>query len=242
MTRTEPRPRLTAGGIGTALLVALAVAALVGLGLWQVRRLHWKEDLIARIAAARSARPAPIGQLLASGQDLGFRRAALVCDDIEQRPYVKLFSVLDGRAGFRVIASCPLSAGPYGSVLVDRGFVDQDEAGRFTAQGGRPGVGLLTGVLRAPDPKTFVTPPNEPGAGLWYARDVNAMSARLGGVRPLPLFFMLDAPAALPGGPVPAALPVNLPNNHLQYAVTWFGLAAALIGVYVASLFKRRSS
>lgn len=241
MTLAERGPRSAAGAIVSAVLVAIAAAALVGLGVWQVRRLHWKEDLIARIAAARTAQPVPIDRLLASRQDVAFRRAILECGDLERRPYLKLFSVLDGHAGFRVIVSCPLEGGAYGSVLVDRGFVDEDRGEQFAALVGRPDVGPETGVLRLPDPKTFVTPPNDPGAGLWYARDTQAMSARLGGARPLPYFFMLDGPASAPGGPVLAPLPVNLPNNHLQYAVTWFGLAAALVGVYVATLFKRRS-
>jgi surfeit locus 1 family protein len=65
------------------------------------------------------------------------------------------------------------------------------------------------------------------------------MARALGAHAPAPLFLMLESPAPRGFGPTPSALPAEIPNNHLQYAVTWFGLAAALLGVYLASLWRR---
>jgi surfeit locus 1 family protein len=78
-------------------------------------------------------------------------------------------------------------------------------------------------------------------SGEFFSRDVVAIAAALGAPAPAPVFFMLESPAPRGLGPRPAPVPTNIPNNHLGYALTWFGLAAALIGVYVASLRSRRA-
>ena len=94
-------------------------------------------------------------------------------------------------------------------------------------------------MLRKGDLRNFLTPPNQPGQGLWYWRDIGAMAASLGAPDPAPTFLMLERPAPQGIGPVPAAVPVDIPNNHLGYALTWFGLAATLLGVYLASVWRR---
>jgi surfeit locus 1 family protein len=95
-------------------------------------------------------------------------------------------------------------------------------------------------VLRRGDSANAFTPPNQPAQNLWYARDIPAMARALGVSDPAPVFMMLEAPAPKGLAPTPAPLPADIPNNHLQYAITWFGLAAALAGVYLASLWRRR--
>jgi surfeit locus 1 family protein len=142
--------------------------------------------------------------------------------------------------GFRIITACHLASAPYGSILVDRGFMPQNDAARLVpGQGARLTV-PITGVLRRGDPPNAFTPPNQPAQNLWYSRDVPAMAQTLGVAAPAPVFLMLESPAPKGFGPPPAPLPTDIPNNHLQYAVTWFGLAAALAGVYLASLWRRR--
>ena len=224
-----------------SLLTALALAILIGLGLWQVRRLHWKEGLLARIHALQSAPPRSLAAALSGPLDapeLDFTRVTADCPAIETTPYLRLYAVWDAVAGYRIITACRLTGGGFGSILVDRGFVRQEQAAAI-----RPGAilaGPIVGVLRKGDKPTFVTPPNDARQNLWYWRDIPAMAATLGAGRPAPTYLMLESPAPAGGLPAPAPIPLNIPNSHLQYAVTWFGLAAALVGVYLASLWRRR--
>jgi surfeit locus 1 family protein len=226
--------------LGMTLVTLVALAVLVGLGVWQVQRLHWKEGLLVRIHALQAAPPRPLEPVLrdtAHGGDVEFTRVSANCADIETTPFVRLWAVPDARSGYRIITACRLSGAPYGSILVDRGFIALDDVAKMPQ-----GVRLrrsIVGVLRKGDRPNAFTPPNQPAQNLWYSRDVPAMARALGVSAPAPAFLMLEAPAPPNGGPEPSALPGEIPNNHLQYAITWFGLAAALAGVYLASLWRR---
>ncbi|MDR3513191.1 MAG: SURF1 family protein [Caulobacteraceae bacterium] len=246
---TSSRPSGRSGGVRQGFPVVMtlftlaAMALLIGLGVWQVKRLHWKERLLAQIAAAEAGPPEPLAVVLArasDGRDVDYTRVQADCPDIETTPYLRLYAVKDAGAGYRIITACRIEGSAYGSVLVDRGFVAQDDARRLRPGAGQALVQPVVGILRRGDPRTFVTPENLPGQGLWYWRDIPAMAASLGAGRPAPTFLMLQAPAPRGFGPTPAAVPADIPNNHLQYAVTWFGLAAALAGVYLAMLWRRR--
>jgi surfeit locus 1 family protein len=98
----------------------------------------------------------------------------------------------------------------------------------------------LVGVLRPPEPANFVTPANTPER--WYWRDIPAMAKALGAARPAPVFLMAET-STNPGWPAlePRVLPAEIANRHLEYALTWYGLAGALACVYAAMLWKRRT-
>jgi surfeit locus 1 family protein len=226
--------------IVSGVLCLIGVAILVGLGVWQLQRLAWKEDLLRRIAALQTAPAKPLGAVLGAGGDMDYVRASFACPDLERRPMLRMFGVREGVAGYRLIAACPVSTGGASSILVDRGFVSLEKADGAMQPGRAVLPGPVVGVLRKGDKATFVTPKNRVEANLWYSRDVPAMAAKLGAAAPAPVFLMLEQPAPAPGGPVPAPVPIDIPNRHLEYALTWFGLAAALVGVYVAMLFRRR--
>ena len=222
-----------------AVATAIGIVILIGLGIWQVQRLHWKEGLLARIAALQSASPQPLDGVLrraANDPDIDYVRVRATCPDIETAPYLRLYSVKDGYAGWRIIAACPLTGGSYGAILVDRGFLDQ----RLKLTVGQTLSTPIVGILRRGDTRNFVTPRNDPAQNLWYGRDIAAMAQALGVSKPAPTYLMLEQPAPPPGGPAVAPLPSDIPNNHLQYAITWFGLALALAGVYAASLWRKR--
>ena len=231
--------------VGLTLAVGVALAILIGLGVWQVQRLKWKTDLLHRIAALQAAPAQPIGPVLArlkAGADVAYSRVALSCPGVETQPTLREFSVYQGVAGYRLVTACPVAEAPYRSILVDRGFVAQlgDQAPREVP--GQPVSAPVVGVLRSGGERTFVTPPNKPAENQWYWRDVPAMVSQLHAADPAPLFLMLESPSPPSGEPRPAPLPLDIPNNHLGYAITWFGLAAALVGVYLAMLFRKRTS
>lgn len=244
-SRRLKRARRPGFPVGLTIATALAMALLVGLGVWQIQRLHWKEHLLAQIAATQSEPPEPLAVALrqaADGLDIDYRRVQADCPDIETTPFIKLYAVNAAGAGSRIITACRLAAGPYDSILVDRGYVADADVARLRPGAGQPLARAIVGLLRRGDARNFVTPPNQPAQGLWYWRDIPAIARTLAAPRPAPTFLMLQSPAPSGFGPTPQALPLDIPNNHLGYAITWFGLALTLAGVYLAMLWRRRRS
>ena len=238
---SPPRRRL-----GLTLLFLLALATLISLGVWQLQRLAWKQDLLDRIALAQAKPAVALTEALEAhrdGMEVEYARVVTDCPGLDQARYVKLFSVRDGVLGFRAISPCEVDDATWGSILVDRGFVAEAEAARLpaldrTQTEHRP----VVGVLRLPEPPTFVTPEDRPAENAWFRRDIPAMAKALGAAAPAPLFLMLESPPPAGFGPTPAPLPASISNRHLGYAITWFGLAAALAAVYAAMLLKGRRS
>ena len=238
--RTEPAGR-TRFPVGLTLAAAVGLAILVALGMWQLQRLTWKEALLARIAKLETAAPMPVATALdgaASPADLDMIRVRVDCPGLSRAAYVELFGLKDGTAGRRLISACPVASIRYRTLLVDRGFVAEDVSARPGAEGPLGPVSV-TGVLRAPDPPSIFTPKADPASRLWFNRDIPAMASTLDASRPAPVMLMAETASnpefsALSPAPIPAAIS----NRHLEYALTWFGLAAALLGVYGALLRK----
>jgi len=214
---------------------AAALALLLTLGTWQLQRLGWKTGLITAAEAAADAPPAPLAEVLATPAP-EFRRVIVDCPGLAAAPTVGLRSIQDGNAGVRRLALCPLPGAP--PILVDLGFVAQD-APPPPLTPPAPGPVRVEGVLRDGGRPGPMTPP--PADGLFYGRDATAMAAALGHtgqVQPLTLFATSsvrpDWPALQPSAPPPA-----FANNHLGYALTWYGLALVLTGFYIA-LVRRR--
>lgn len=229
-----PQPRRA--GLSWALLLAslLVLAALLALGTWQVQRLQWKEGLIARIEARIAAAPVSLDRietLHAEGGDIDYRPVRLdgTYDHAGERHY---FATWRGQSGFYVHTPLRLEDGRF--LFVNRGFVPYDRKEAATRPQGQTVGGVrITGLARAapPEKPSFIVPDNEPGKNLFYWKDLEAMAASAGlPERSEVLPFFVDADdTANPGGlPVGGVTRINLPNNHLQYAITWYGLALAL--------------
>ncbi len=219
--------------IGLTIVTAISLVILIVLGGWQVQRLAWKSDVLARIEAAKTAAVTPADALLAKGGDLDFRRASLDCPPAAFARQIELYGLIEGQPVRRLIIACPTASG---TLLVDQGYV----ADTVSARIGPPAAPIrIEGILRTPD-KPGPFNPAAPQDGLWYGRDVPAMARALGAVDPAPVFLFASAPvraewAALKPAPVPA----QIANRHLEYALTWFGLAGALIAIYAAMLWRR---
>lgn len=225
-----------------ALVAALAFAFLVGLGVWQLQRLAWKEAIVARIAARAKAAPQPLPPRA--------EWAALRPDDYDYRRVRVSGRFVQGKVARVFRPSAPGGAsgeGPgyvflapfetaEGVVVVNRGFAPLARADDIAAP--PAGETEVEGLMRPPEPRNAFTPPDAPGKGVWYTRDGPAIAAALG--------FRQAAPFTIDADPVPGvALPrggateMSFPNNHLSYALTWFGLAAALAAVFVLRLRRR---
>ena len=217
---------------------AIGVVILCGLGFWQVQRLHWKEGLLAQLAANAAAAPIDLATADAVQRDgrsiefvrIGFR--ATYKFDAE----MKMISTFEGGPGWTIITPAVTPGGQ--AVLVDRGQVPAD---RLESYDKPQGEVEITGIIRQyANGRARFDPDNDAAKNQWYWWDIPAMlqaSHLPGNGKPLPFVVQL-LPAAvtadLPRPPEPRA---NLSNNHLGYAITWFGLALVLL--VIAGLFLR---
>ena len=230
-----------------AISTAIALAILLSLGTWQLSRLGWKQDLLARIDALSGSPAQPLAVVLhriEEGRDVEFTRVQVDCADPTAQT-VQLYALHEGRPGWRPVLACRLDSSPATSILVDLGF-RPGEAGAApvdTPVELPPGVALI-GVLRKPTPESWyewLVPraPSEDGRQ-WFRRDIVGMAAALGVPDPVPAMLVLETPQ-IPGL-TPAPLPTGLSNRHLEYALTWYGLALALAAVYIALLVRDRKA
>lgn len=226
--------------IATLALIVSSLALLIALGTWQVHRLHWKETLLSDIAERRAMPPIGVeklGAILASGGPIDYRPVDLTGTFDNSREQF-FFATFNGATGYFVYTPLKLVSGEY--IFVNRGFVPydlKDPAKRKAGELG--GVVTLTGLARsrlAGKPSWFV-PDNDLKKNIFYWKDLDAMTRHAGLEKSKVLQFFVDAnDAPNPGGlPIGGVTQFDFPNNHLQYAVTWYGLAAALAvitGVY----------
>ena len=233
------------GLLGFTALMLAAFVVLIGLGLWQLQRLEWKEGLIAKIEARTKAPPIGLedaAAMAAQGEDPSYYRVRVSgrFDHAKERYLFALSK--EGSAGWHVIA--PLKTEDGETVLIDRGFVpDNLRAPALRSKGEVEGVVAVTGIVRLPDRQGRFTPDNEPEANRWFWRDKDALARSMfpgESVRVAPFFLEAEKGEAPGGWPEGGQTRLDLPNNHLQYAITWFLLAAALLGVYGAYVWKAK--
>jgi surfeit locus 1 family protein len=233
-------PRGRAGLVSAALCTLVAVVILLGLGTWQLERKRSKEALIETLARRLAATPAElppraIWPRLDPAQD-EFRRVAFRAQFLPDREALVYTSGSAFRTdvsgpGYWVFASASLPDGAV--VVVNRGFVPQGGLERRGQAQGEPGASLdIVGVLRWPEARGAFTPADEPEKNLWFVRDPGAIAAAKGWGAVAPFFVEQEAPVPPGGWPRPGRLTVQLRNEHLQYALIWYGLALALIVVF----------
>jgi surfeit locus 1 family protein len=223
-----------------AVLAALAV--LVGLGTWQMLRRAEKHQLIARIAAQTAAPPIFLPVDVADPATLDYRRVTVTGRFLHAREMHLLNRVRDGVAGVHVITPLVRDDGP--TVLVDRGWAPASRPADDSRLVGRPsGRQTITGIARVPAAPGAFTPPNEPARGLWFSLDIGRMASAQGGAPVAPLVVVSDM---APGErwPYPAGAPprIDLRDDHLQYALTWYSLAVVLVVVVVIARRRKTSS
>lgn len=221
---------------GLALFATLVgVAGLLGLGLWQLERLEWKEGLIARVEARATAepQPLPIDWAHTNAARDEYRRVRLTGHFLHDRETLTQ-AVTERGGGYWVLT--PLVT-PEATVLVNRGFVPPERRDPATrAEGQVAGEVTVTGLLRMSEPGGGFLRENDPAADRWYSRDVAAIAAARGLERVAPWFVDADATPVPGGWPLGGLTVLRFANNHLSYALTWFALAAGLAGVAVYAI------
>ena len=237
---TDARPRRHSAGflILFSMAAVLAVAGLVSLGVWQVHRLAWKRDLIAKVESRIHANPVP-APTSAKGDD-AYRRVIATGHYLHDRSTLVQAATMRG-AGFWVLT--PLMTDRRFTLLVNRGFIPPDARNSYS----RPeGSVQITGLMRLSEPGGGFLRSNDPAANRWYSRDVAAIAAARQLHTPVANYF-IDSEGSGP----PSSLPVGgltvlaFPNSHLSYALTWFALAAMAAAAYIfvmRQLWKERRS
>ena len=229
------RPRLWPS---VATLVGLAV--LLWLGTWQLQRLEWKRGLIEHARAQLAAPPVPVP---ADGlADLELRRLALTGTYLHDAAFAFGFTAQDGASGSRLITPFRLDDGRV--VLVDRGWLPSDLLPPHVPKGlQREGRVAVEGIgrWRGDWHRTWLTPADAPGERRWYGWDVPAMAAATGLAIEL-LEVVLERSEGPAGLPRAEPVSVDLPNDHLGYALTWYGLAFVLVVIYVLFSTNRSGS
>lgn len=223
-----------------AAATALALAALIALGAWQMQRLAWKRELIANVESRLGSAPEPFHDVdarAAGGESVEYQpvEAAGVFDHAQER---RVYGLFEGAPGVYVFAPLVTESGV---VWVNRGFAPDAFADPRTRASEAPrGAVVVRGLYRRPErPRGFekmVRPTDVPSAGLFYTRDP-ALFGQIGAAE-----GYIDIAADASAGPWPrgGVTRVEFSNRHLEYALTWFGLAGALVGVFIAASVRRR--
>ncbi len=228
--------------VSLACLVAFAV--LTGLGVWQTKRLFWKNELIDQIISRATSEPISLDRVLemvSKGQDIRFVRVS-VSGTYQHDSELHFYTIHESEPGWRVVT--PLTASNRNVVLIDRGFVPISGKEQTVRQEGiQLGTVDLVGTVRVDyAPKGNFTRNNIPERNRWYWLDRPAVFkvANITGAAT----FVIQLETQDHTGEWPKALKVSprLPNNHLSYALTWFGMALGLVIVFVVAIVKNRKA
>lgn len=228
-----------------ALMTLAGLAVLVGLGVWQLERKQWKDGLIADVERGLRETPAPLDDPPGLWRALAQHeyRPVTATGTFRHKDERHVFAVEDGVAGWHIMTPLDMAKGL--TVIVNRGFVPEELKDPATRKAGEiEGEVTVTGLVRQPGHATWFTPAEDRARNIWYWRDLDGMIASFGpdaGQRRYVSFF-IDAKAepANPGGwPKGGITHLDIPNRHLEYAITWFGLAAALMAVFSVYAWPR---
>jgi surfeit locus 1 family protein len=224
----------------------VALAILLSLGTWQVQRMHWKEQLLADIAERRVATPMPLAELeamAARGEDIEYRPVSVtgVFANNRERHF---FATWHGQTGFYVYTPLQLADGRF--LFVNRGFVPfEAKEPEMRKQGQLTGEQTVIGLARSrlSEKPSAIVPENDLSKNIFYWKDLDTMASSTGIPADRLVPFFVDAGEAKnpKGLPIGGVTQFDLPNNHLQYVVTWYGLALALIGVALYAVLRRKS-
>lgn len=224
------------GLVPLTIFALIGIALLVGLGVWQLQRLEWKEALIARIDARSKGTPISLDKALRIAKER--RNPSYYRVQVEGRFHHDkeryLYAIGDGEQGWHVIT--PMETVNGNMVLIDRGFVPHDLKDPSARPAGQvESVVSVNGILRTPEVQTVFTPDNEPVANRWFWRDLGGMARSMfpdGTIQVAPFFIEAEV-SEIPGGwPKGGQTQLLITNNHLQYVLTWFSLALVLLVIY----------
>ncbi len=228
-------------------VLALAgLAVLIGFGTWQLERKRWKEDLLAKIAARVNALPVPLSEAerrLRAGEDIEYLHV-IASGRFHHEKERYLYSPAPSGLAWHVYAPLELTDGRI--VWINRGAVpDAMKEPAKRRPGQVEGDQHVAGLIRVQQDRPRFAPENNAAGNIWYWPELPAMTASAFSqpVKSAPLAIDADARPEPPGGlPKGGVTRIALPNRHLEYALTWYGLALALTAVYFSFVVNRLRS
>ncbi len=228
------RPRLV-----PTLITVVGVTLLLGLGTWQVFRLAEKNAINALRAERAGAPAVPLPARIDDPGAWAFRRVAVTGEFRHDRELYLHARSLNGNTGYHVVTPLVRPDGP--PVLVNRGWIPYERKDPATRTAGQvKGTVTVEGILRFDARRGWLMPDNDPTRNVWFWYDLPAMAEAAGVPDAAPLYIEAGATANPGGVPIGGQTQIQLPNNHLQYALTWYALAIALAVIYIVS--QRRPS
>ncbi|TBW34969.1 SURF1 family protein [Siculibacillus lacustris] len=228
--------------IAPAIATLVAAAILAGLGTWQVRRLAWKRDLIATVEARTRAPATPAPSLpeaaVIDPDALDWRHVRIEgrwLPGLQARVHAVVGEPHGRLGGLGVFVMAPLARDDGSIVWINRGFVPTALPPGLSVAAPPAGPVAIEGILRRPEPRGAMTPADDRPHDLWFVRDPAKFAADFGldPARVAPFTIDADASSTPPGGlPQAGETRVTFANDHLGYAITWYGLALAALGVF----------
>ena len=227
--------------VGPALMTAIMFLALIGLGTWQVRRLAWKEAILAQIARAEAAPPIPLPTTPDAAVPEPFTKVAVTGTLMHDKSALYGAEVRDTRAGpdLGALLIEPLQRAGALPLLVARGWVPLKRGAPVAMP---QGAVTIAGYVHPADKPGLFSAQGDVAGRHFYTLDPAAIGAALGLDRVAPFILIALGPPPAEGLPVPAEHLPRPPNNHLQYAITWYGLAAALLVIFTVWAHKAAST
>jgi surfeit locus 1 family protein len=217
-----------------------ALAILVCLGIWQLDRREWKLRLIEQVENAMKREPQPLSAVLQRGPDLPEFDPVEVAGRFRHDQEFHLFTHRGADAGYEIITPLELADGSF--VLINRGFVPERLRDPSTRRAGEvEDETTIRGWLRHAEARQWFSAEDDPEKNIWFVRnpDLMARSRRLRLPNHPVGFFVVADETPNPGGWPKGGMELNLRNQHLFYALTWFSLAIVLVAVYIAFHISR---
>ena len=235
---------MSVAGRGMLLPAAVALAALavlVGLGTWQLERKAWKEGMIAALDRRLNEAPVPLpppsewpGLTPDNSEFMRVRVRAEFLKDSDALVYTSGSALRDDVKGTGYFVFSPAHLPDGHQVVINRGFVPSRS---YPAE---PGQHEIVGSIRWPEAPSFFVSDHDATGDIWMVRDPTAMAKRKTWGAVAPFYIEQEAPVPPGGLPHPAPLKVRLRNDHLQYAMTWYGLAVVLVVMFAIWAVRRR--
>lgn len=219
----------------------LGVCVLCALGYWQVQRYVWKQEILSALAAEYDVNAADVALDFHDFSDYsGYKRGYFEGRYLHAKTILLQPRIHEGTPGYHALTPFEIAGGDGVSILVDRGWIPIEyERSDYFLMDMPPGRIKVTGMLRKPPKPNPFTPENDPDRGVWYRVDINKIAQfHRADILPRVMFYAETEGARRSDYPVSASTQIQLSNNHAQYALFWFAMASAMVGIYVLRFFR----